>query len=442
MKMTLSTRLIAIKNWLLGLPLLGKIVVLAVVAGVLWFGYTKLRGSSTAAPQYQTATVTRGTLVVSVTASGQVSTANSGSISTNASGVVTKVFVKNGDVVKGGAPIAEMELDQNGQQKYDQALSSYQGAKNNLQQAQADLYSLQSKMFAANQSFMNGAVANGLAQGDTVYIQQNGDWLAAEAAYQNQQNVITAAQSSVNSAAASLQQASPTVYAPISGTVTGMSLQVGSVLTAQSSTTGTPTSQKIASIQTSAPPTITVNMTEIDIPKVKIGDRATLTFDALPNKPYTGKVVSIDTIGTVSSGVTTYPVVIGLDITAPDIYSNMNAQANIITDTRDNVLSVPSAAVQTSSTGATTVRVLNNGQITSVPVQVGISSDTDTEITSGLNEGDTVVTSVINPTTTTSTTGTTSVFSALGGGRGGFGGGGGGGGAVRVGGGGGAARGN
>jgi len=106
----------------------------------------------------------------------------------------------------------------------------------------------------------------------------------------------------------------------------------------------------------------------------------------------------------------------------------MAIDAKIITNVKDNVLLVPSAAVVTTN-GETTVRVLKNGVMSSVPVTVGDSNDTQTEITSGLNEGDTVVTAVIGGATTTATTGT-SPFSALGGNRG-FGGGGGGGAAVR-----------
>ena len=166
-------------------------------------------------------------------------------------------------------------------------------------------------------------------------------------------------------------------------------------MTSQSNTSGTATSQKIASIQTGASPITQVNLTQIDTPKVKIGNRTTLTFDAFPGKTFTGKIVSIDTIGAVSSGVTTYPAVIKLDTEVPDIFSNMTAQANIITQVKDNVILVPSGAVQTSN-GQSTVRVLRSRQVISVPVEVGDSNDTQTEIISGVSEGDAVVTGSIS----------------------------------------------
>ena len=252
------------------------------------------------------------------------------------------------------------------------------------------------------------------------FIISNDQWLASEAKYKIQQNTIAQAQTSLNNAWSSYQQVSPVIYAPISGTVNGLSLQIGSVITAQSNTSGTSTSQKIASILTDATPTVTVDLNEIDAPKVKIGDKVTVTVDAFSGKTYTGKVISIDTVGTVSSNVTTYPAVIKLDNKSPELFTNMSAEANIITDIKDNVLLVPVAAVQ-SQNGSFYVRVLKNGNTTQIPVEVGISSDTQTEIISGVNEGDTVVTSVTGQSSSTSGN-SSSPFGGFGGNRAVFGG--------------------
>jgi RND family efflux transporter MFP subunit len=242
------------------------------------------------------------------------------------------------------------------------------------------------------------------------------DWLAAEAQYANQQNVVAAAQTSVNSAWANYQQTSPTIYAPISGVISGLSLQVGSVLTSQTSSTGNSTSQRIANIKTAATPMAVVNLNEVDIPKVKVGNKATLTMNAFPTQTFTGKIVSIDTTGSVLSGVTTYPAYITYDSAVDGIYPNMAVDASIITSVKDNVILVPNAAVQTSSTtGATTVRIMKNGQVSTVTVTVGASNDTETEIDSGVNDGDTVVTGSTTTGTATTSTTTTSVFSTLGG---------------------------
>ena len=151
-------------------------------------------------------------------------------------------------------------------------------------------------------------------------------------------------------------------------------------------------------------------------------------MNAFPTQTFTGKIVSIDTTGSVSSGVTTYPAYITYDSAIDGIYPNMAVDASIITNVVDNVVMVPSAAVQTDSSGNTTVRVMKNGNVSTVTVTTGASNDTQTEIDSGVNDGDTVVTGSSTAAAATTSTGT-SPFSSLGG-RG-FGGGGGGG-AVRA----------
>ena len=395
------------------------VAVFIVLLVVIGFSGWRILASRKQQPQIQTAQAEKGTLVVSISASGQVSAANNASVTTQASGVVSKVFVQNDQVVKVGEKIAELELDLDGKLRASQAWASYQGAKNNLDSANVTLWTLDSTMWASNRTFINDAVARGLEVWDPTYIQENDNWLAAEAKYKNQQNVVSQARTSLNSAWLSYQQSSPIVYAPISGTVTGLSLQKGTVLVAQSNSSGSAASQKIASIKTNAAAQMIVNLTEIDVTKIKIGNKATVTLDALPDKTYTGKVVSIDTIGAISSGVTTYPAVIGLDSEVAEILPNMAVNAKIITSVIDNVILVPNAAVQTAN-DQSTVRVMKNGKVSEVAVEMAGSNDTQTAITSGLNEGDVVVTSTISSTGTTQTQsqGTSSPFGGFGGVRG------------------------
>ncbi len=415
------TKIKQILSWFSKKSLAAKIVIIALVLGGGYFAISKIAKNKSSAPQYQTAQAEKGTLVSSISASGQVSSSNNTSISTQASGVVTKVYVQNGQAVKVGDKIAELELDLDGKLRSSQAWSSYQSAKNNLDSAKTTLYTLDSSMWAANRIFVNDSLARGLLVYDPTYIQQNDNWLAAEQKYISQQNVIKQVQTSLNAAWLSYQQSSPVVYAPISGTVTGLSLQKGTVLVAQSGSSGNATSQKIASIKTNAPAQISVNLTEIDVVKIKIGDKATLTLDAFPEKTYTGKIISVDTIGAISSGVTNYPAIIGLDTEAPEILPNMSVDAKIITKVKSDVILVPSAAVQTSS-GQSTVSVLKDGKESQVNVEVGESNDTQTEIISGVSEGDTVITNMI----TSASTNSNSTSSPFGGLNRGFGGGGGG----------------
>lgn len=394
--------------------LIGIALVLVLVGGVIGWQVTHQPTNQKAT--ITTAQVEKTTLVTSVTSAGQVAATNSQAVTTNVSGVVTHVYVQNGQSVKAGAKLAELDLSLEAQQSYTQALASYQAAKNSLASAQANLYSLQASMFGKWDSFKTLTESD--TYQDTTSANRNlpefhiaeKEWLAAEAQYRNQQAVVTQAKTALNSASQTLRLTSPIIYAPISGEVTGLSLLPGTVISAQSGNSDT-TAQTIAQIVTDAQPTVTVNLTETDITKVELNDKVTITIDALPNKTYTGRVISLDKVGSISSGVTSYTAVIAFDIAAPEVLPNMSAQASIITDTRPDVLVVPSSAIQTQN-GQSTVQVQTNGQTQVVSVETGLSSGTQIEIISGLKEGDTVIVGTTS-TNTQKTNQTTSPFSGL-----------------------------
>ena len=199
------------------------------------------------------------------------------------------------------------------------------------------------------------------------------------------------------------------VKAPIDGVVAALP-----VVLQQTVSTGT----KVATIISSAQMAV-ISLNEVDSSKVKVGQQVTLTFDALPDLTMTGHVATVDSIGTVTQGVVNYTVDITLDTVNDQVKPGMSVNANILTAVDQNVLLVPSAAVTTTGNNST-VQVLVNGVPKTVPVQVGMSNDTDTEITSGLNAGDNVVTQTISATSAkTTTSSSTSAFSILGGGAGG-----------------------
>lgn len=396
-----------------------KVIAVVVLISLGWFGYSSWKKTQTPTQTYQTGTASLGTMVVSVSGSGTISSANSATVNTTATGVVKKVYVHDNDVVKTGQKLADLTLDLPGQQQASQALSSYQSAKNALTAAQNTAYSLNSSMWVAHEKLMSDAVARSLAPADPTMIEENSQWLAAEGQYINQQSVMTQQKIAVSASWLSYQQSSPTIVAPIDGTIHGLSIVEGSVIPAGAqNSNGTNGSVKVANITTSAQPLVSISLTEVDVPKVKEGDRATVTATSQPNKTYTGKVMSVNIVGTVSSGVTSYPVIIQLDTDATELLPNMSVQANIITTTKDNVLLVPTSAVTTKN-GQATVRVMQTGQPVVVDVTTGLTTDTETEITNGLSDGETIVTSAPIATTTGSAGQTTSIFSALSGGRGG-----------------------
>lgn len=376
---------------------------------VLGFFVWRMFAGNNSAVQYQTAQATKGTLVVSLTEAGQVSVANKVSVVTQASGIINNIYVTSGDTVNQGDKIADITLDTAGQQRQAQAWSSYLSAQNSLNSAQTKMYSLQSSLFVANQKFMTdrGIINPSTDQkNDPVYIEENATWLAAEADYKNQSGAIAQSQANLNNSYLTYQLTSGTILAPTAGVIGDLmitqGLQIGSSNTTSGSSTNT-SNQAIASIKTGNSTTVAVNIAEVDVSNVQVGQKATITFDAIANKTFTGKVMGINTSGAASSGVVTYPAVIQLDDTSnSDILPNMSATASIISKVKDNVILVPSSAVQTVGS-TSTIKVMKNGQVVTVDVQIGDSSDSLTEIISGIAEGDTVVTSTIAPTTTTST---------------------------------------
>jgi len=379
-------------------------IVLVVVFGFL--GWRTFGGKQQA--QYQTSQVERGTIVSTISASGQILVANIVNITTSAKGLVKKVYVQDGDRVTLGQKILEMTLDSDAQQKSVSAYSSYLSAKNSLDSAQVSLYTLDSAMWAAQRKFINDAVSRSLTIDDPTYIQENDDWLAAEAKYKNQQNVIAQSQIGLSSAWLSYQAVSPIVYAPMSGIITNITYVEGMTISASDDT-----GQTVAVIKSEGTPLASFNISEIDVSKVKPGQKATIELDSIADKTFTGKILSVNRIGTVTSGVTNYPVVIKFDTEAPEILPNMAATANIIVETKDNVLLIPSSAIQRQGT-QDVVRVLKGKKEQTVVVETGLVSDTQTEILEGLSEGDEVVVSTISQT---SQQGGTSVFGGGGAGR-------------------------
>lgn len=397
-----------------------RLIGAGVLVVALLFVLFRIRANAASKPSYQTSTVQKGTVVSTISASGKAISTSILPISTEASGIVSKVYVKDGDHVVKGQKIAAITLDTDGQKQYASALGSYLSSKNSLASANSGLYSQQSSEFSANQKFINDAVARNLDTTDPTYIQEYADWKAAEAKYLQQETSIQSAQQSFNSAAITLQESSPTITAPYTGTISDINLVEGMVITSSTnSSTGEVSSQRIAVIRNESTPIINVTLGETDVPNVKIGQKATVTFDSITDKTFTGTVATVDRIGTVSSNVTSYGVNIKLDSGSDQILPNMAATADIIIDTATDALYVPSSSLITQN-GSTLAKTLQNGKEVDVTVEIGISSDTNTVITSGLSEGEKVITGTVSASS--STTSGSSVFSSTG--RGGFSGGG------------------
>jgi HlyD family secretion protein len=200
------------------------------------------------------------------------------------------------------------------------------------------------------------------------------------------QNQVEQAQIALDQA--ELKMAQTRILAPFDGIITAVAINVGQ------SASGT--AIEIADLDNLK---IVVSMSEVDINSVAEGQAAEVTLDAVPDVTFTGTVTQIAPAGVQSSGVVNYPVTVALNDPDETVKTGMTANVNIIIDHRENVLTVPNRAVKTVNRRKV-VTVLFEGQQIQVPVEVGMSSDSLTEIVSGLKEGDTVLLT----TTSTSTT--------------------------------------
>lgn len=223
---------------------------------------------------------------------------------------------------------------------------------------------------------------------------------------------IQSASESLRSAQLSLesqydQLADYTITSPISGTIIDKNYKAGE--TSESN-------QVLCSIYDLSYLTMTLSVDELDIADIAVGQTVSITADAVDDQTYKGVVTKVSVAGTSSSGVTTYPVTIRIDET-DGLLPGMSADATIVLGSAEGVLTIPSAALMRGSLVLVTAdspsaangasgesdasASQQGGSYVSVQVTVGIRDDNYLEITSGLQEGDTVA---YIPTTSSSNT--------------------------------------
>jgi HlyD family secretion protein len=210
-------------------------------------------------------------------------------------------------------------------------------------------------------------------------------------------NSIENAKISLNNAQTSLQNARNnlddySVTAPISGTVVTKTAKAGDKIEGGSSGT-------LCTIYDLSYLQMTMSIDELDISSVEVGQTVNITADAVADQTYTGVVTEVSVAGTTSGGVTTYPVTVRIDET-DGLLPGMNVDAEIVLSSAEGVLAVPSGAVNRGGTVLVTAdspsaanalpdREAPEGYVY-VAVETGVSDDSYTEITSGLQEGDIV----------------------------------------------------
>jgi len=135
-----------------------------------------------------------------------------------------------------------------------------------------------------------------------------------------------------------------------------------------------------------------VSVDEIDIAKLQVGQTVTVSVDALPDAAITGRIDRISPVATSQAGVVSYQVRVNVDSTGALLRAGMSANVTIVTDVRPDVLLVPNWAIRIDrATGRAYVNRLVGGQASEVQVQTGLRNETDSEVTSGVREGDVII---------------------------------------------------
>jgi HlyD family secretion protein len=370
-----------------------------------YYGYKKTHATSSQV-QYKTQAVEKGALINSISASGNVIVDQSATVDPDITGTVANLAVSVGDQVKKGQLLFTIVNDQLGISA-SQAAASYKSAQASLISAQAGVNSAKSSLKAVGKSSTS----------------VHDDTLAAEKKIEAAKLSEDASEQSLSNSLASLnyarQQATKrNVTSSIDGTVNEVNIKNGDDLSRLSNSSNSSAPIIIGDMGTLK---TQVQVNEVDISNVKIGQKVTLTFDALTDFTATGTVEAMDSLGTVSSGVVTYDVTIGFDSIDQKIRPGMSVSAAITTNAKTDVNMVPSGAVKTQS-GQSYVEVLQNGTPKQVNVQIGDTNGTYTEIASGVNVGEAVVTQTIiassSSTAKTSTSSSSAIrIPGLGGGR-------------------------
>ena len=403
-----------------------NVIVIGMIVGVvgmavLVLGLPNLNPSSAPARQAQqtaqaqpTAIVQRGSLGVTVNAAGVVSAAEDAALGFPTPGRVTQVTVRVGDPVKKGQLLMRQETTdlnfalKSAQANLASAQASYDLAKTNNAQAANQLIVVKAALEKASvalgqaQANYNAIMARGnVGLTPEAAALQNAaiDYQSALANYKIAAGTLNdlalrAAQAALDGAQIAVDQAQSNldktkIFAPSDGTVAAVNYSVGN-------SAGTGTAVEVVNLSTLQ---VNTTLSKMDAPKVNAGDPAQLTLDELPGKTYTATVMSVAPVpagavpGVATRGVVNYPVVFSIGNLDGAIKPGMTAKLNAQVNRRDQVLLIPSAAVQVLGADKF-VTLLVNGQRVQTPITTGLSNEQLTEVTSGLKEGDAIL---LNP---------------------------------------------
>jgi len=355
------------------------------------------------------AKVTRGDVARSVVATGKIQPITKVEVKSKASGIVEKLYVDINNVVHKGQELAQLD-EQEIQAQVEAQRAQLASAEANVTTYEANIE--QDKVNAAapdlpmykatldrNMEMQKEGVVSRQALDDA-----NKDYLAAltrRDAFKAQLGVDTAklkqARAQVMQSQASLKQLEEqlsytTIVAPMDGVILSRDVEIGdavsSILVLGSTATLIMTEGDVNEVYVQG------KVDEADIAHVYLGQPARIKVESFRDRTFDGKVTKIAPLGVEKDNVTTFEVRVSINNPGGELKANMTANAEILLDEHKGVLTVPENAVMYDNQKNASVEIPDKRQKDGqrkVPVKVGLSNGSVTEILSGVKEGDQVV---------------------------------------------------
>ncbi len=407
--------------------LLAALCVGAIVAAVLVVGPS----SGTASATGRTITVGEGVVQSTVSGNGNIQAATQLDLGFKTSGVVTQIYVHQGQHVTEGQLLAELNPD---------------SAEVTLEQARASLQAAEASLVQEEETDGEGSSGSGRAATTPKEATTTTTAKATLSPALREAN-IASARAAVKSDQLTVQSAEEALsntklFAPMTGTIVSLTGEVGEAVSASgttkgsssssgsgssgsgssssaasafgaSSATGASSSDSSGSGSSSSSPfavlsdlssmQLVVALSESEVVNVRDGQPATVTIEALEGLKLAARVVSVATLPTSSSGVVSYDVTFQLDQLASGLKPGMSATAEVVVKQAEGV-NVPTSAIT-----ADTVTVVHDGTQTHRRVVTGLAGNSSTIVLSGLSAGEQIVLPVAR-----TTSGLSSVLSRLG----------------------------
>jgi RND family efflux transporter MFP subunit len=348
------------------------ITICLVIIGIV-LGVALSRGTS---PQStpMTVNVTRGDIVKTVLVDGNLEMPNKAYLSFGVTGTVTEVLVSEGDNVTKGQVLARLDA---------QSLnSSVEMAELQVEIAQEQVGAARAQYEIAQINLDKGV----LGQSEDVLEQQVN---IAEANWETAKLNLDSAKLNLDSAKLNLDKA--VIVAPFDGVVSGISITAGEEISTAALATPAITLVDTSEIEMQG------YIDELDVAMVKLNQEANITLDALPDEEIKGNVTFISPISTIRAGIVSYSTTITLENPSAELKDGMSATAEVVVERRDNVLLIPNTVIQGTLQNPMVVVLVDRKQEQRY-ITLGLSDGTNTEVLSGLEEGEKVV--VPAPTST------------------------------------------